>query len=33
MAAIGRHMGAVEAVYPPGYNAVAAETRSLHGSA
>lgn len=28
-----RHMGAIKAVYPSGYGAVAAETRSLHGAA
>ena len=33
MAAIGQHMGAVKAVYPSGYNAIAAETRSLHEAA
>lgn len=33
MAVIDRHMGAVEAVYPSGYNAVAAKARSLHESA
>lgn len=33
MAAIGRHMGAIEAVCPSGYGAIAAKIRSLHGAA
>ena len=32
MAAIGRHMGAIEAVYPSECNAIAARIRSLHGA-
>ena len=30
MAVIDRHMGAVKVVYPSGYNAIVAKTRSLH---
>ena len=33
MAVIGRHMEAIKAVYPPGYNAVVAKVRSLHEAA
>lgn len=30
MAVIGQHMGAIKVVYPSEYNAIVAETRSLH---